>query len=101
MPWHLGQVARNNVSEGVAENSSYNSLFLSASLLKGVKYCRCTRGNEELLTYRRPPTSSHTSSQRYLKLATFGLGCWVDAAHEGGREPEILEVPVQKDFSQV
>lgn len=27
------------------------------------------------------------------------MGCWIDVAHEDGREPEILEMPVQKDFS--
>lgn len=48
MPRHLGQIACNNVSEGVAENSSYNSLFPSASSLKG----HCATGDEELLTYR-------------------------------------------------
>ena len=48
MPWHLGKIVCSNVSEGVAENSSYNSLFPPASLLKGVKYCHCTTGEEEL-----------------------------------------------------
>lgn len=56
-------------------------------------------GDDEILTYRRPPTSSCASSQIHLKPATLWLGCCIDGAHEDGREPEILEILVQKDFS--